>query len=201
MIADDYFGDFDGGTVLSGAANKAITMRVSNTLFIRNQGIFRGAALRNSSLSTLIVNNCTFALNVADSGAAIDNTSFALVTNCTFANNFATELPGGAIVNRTSNANVTIRGCTFFGNTAPAAQGGAALSNDTASVMNFGNNIFSAGATGGTVKNANPQANSFISTGKNISSDAVGGDSQTAPGGFLNGSGDRRNTNPKITGA
>lgn len=41
-------------------------------------------------------------------------------------------------------------------------------------------------------------AGQITSLGSNLSSDAVGGDNNTAPGGLLNGPGDQRNTDPKL---
>ena len=41
-------------------------------------------------------------------------------------------------------------------------------------------------------------AGAIVSQGHNLSGDAAGGDGGTAPGGLLNGPGDKRNTNPQL---
>jgi hypothetical protein len=45
---------------------------------------------------------------------------------------------------------------------------------------------------------SNSKIRRVMSLGYNLSSDAAGGDGTTGPGGFLNATGDLRNTNPNL---
>lgn len=142
--------------------------------------------------------------------------SGTLVTGCTFTNNGSQY--GGAISCRYDPT--TIRNCTFSGN---AGNQGGVIYNDYQSMLTLENCTISAQANGGggiynntdgvngslhlantilksdnTPANNNILGNIFVSLGHNISNDAAGGDGSTAPGGYLTGAGDLRNTNPQL---
>ena len=61
--------------------------------------------------------------------------------------------------------------------------------------MRLQNTILRAGASGANLVNDN---GTIVSGGHNLSSDAAGGPAGTAPGGFLNATGDKRNTDPQL---
>jgi predicted outer membrane repeat protein len=187
------------GAVRNIALNgETTTLEMIDCSFSTNDGSIGGAIRSagpagNAGGHTLLVTNCTFRGNTADSGGAIYNDGFALVTNCTFNANSAKAGSAGGIYN-TAIGNLTLRSCTFVENTSTGA--GSAFFND-GGIMNFGNNIFRAQGASASVARV-PGGGAFLSTGGNISSDAAGGGSGTAPAGILNGNGDRRNTDPMV---
>ena len=201
------------GSTGAGIYNNGGNLTLSSCTLRDNAGYAAGG-LYNGVGSVATVTNCTFNDNTAFEGAAIDNaavggTATMTVTNCTFSNNSSSS-NGGAVTNGTfgGTASLTLTNCTFDNNVAP---NGGALSNGAST---FGptpanattvirNNIFRLAFAGANFSNAggtNATA-TITSQGRNISSDAAGGPGGTAPGGFLNGSGDLRNTDPKLNGS
>ncbi|HEX8280020.1 MAG TPA: choice-of-anchor Q domain-containing protein, partial [Chthoniobacterales bacterium] len=71
---------------------------------------------------------------------------------------------------------------------------GGGLFSGFGSVVKFANNVFATN-TGGSIQRFGDNP---VSQGHNLSIDAAGGDGSTGPGGFLNGPGDIRNTNPML---
>jgi hypothetical protein len=175
----------------------------TNCWFDSNIGSEAGAIFNGNE--DLILTNCLFAGNQATStgGGAIENSSVSApasvtATNCTFSFNTAAKA-GGAIwtyaTRSTAAATVTLHNCTFTNNSAAANSGAdiaQALTGGT-SVVKLANNIF-ANATGGSLSSNAP----INSQGHNLCSDAASGNTGTGPGGFLNGPGDIRNTDPKL---
>jgi hypothetical protein len=87
-------------------------------------------------------------------------------------------------------ADVAVTNCTFAGNT-----GASTIFCRLSTLLTVANSIFKPSSgldfimqNGATV----------TSRGGNLASDAAGGDGTTGPGGFLNGAGDIRNTDPKL---
>jgi hypothetical protein len=107
-------------------------------------------------------------------------------TDCTLYNN--TAVNGGAIAsNGASNGTVSLTNCTLKTNAASSSGG------NIYGAVSLANTIVS----GGTPANFG-SAPGQTSQGHNISDDAAGGGAGTGPGGFLNGTGDKRNTNPQL---
>ena len=86
--------------------------------------------------------------------------------------------------------------CTLNGNSATEV-GGGIFSQGLMGYgpVRLGNSLFQTGAHG---ENFFISGGSYTSDGGNLSSDHAGGDGGTGPGGYLNGAGDKRNTNPKL---
>jgi hypothetical protein len=83
--------------------------------------------------------------------------------------------------------------CTLAGNAAPS---GGIANNGSSASLNLQNTILSVGATGANIVVTNSAA--VVSQGGNLSSDAAGGDGTAGQGGFLNQTGDKRNTDPRL---
>jgi hypothetical protein len=156
----------------------------------------------------LTVFRCSLLSNSALRGGAIYNDASsagskatAFISDCTLADNAATAT-GGAIHNNgnfsgsTGFAEVDLRSATLSVNTAPP--GGGSIYNEADFGMGpitIANTILNIGPSGTTLVNRSGTVTSF---GGNLSRDAVGGDGTTAPGGFLNATGDMRNTDPLL---
>jgi dockerin type I repeat protein len=210
-IRDGLVNDFGGGIL-----NDRATLTVNNCTLTNNRasggsgGGIANLASGLTSVAQLTVTNSTLAGNRAEfvgetggAGGGIYNrgsgsgTATLTVTNSTLSGNSATA--GGAIENLNeagNNATVTLTHSTLSGNS--AGQGGGIRNADLGSgsaSLTIGNTILHAGFFGENIFNFSAI---LTSSGYNLSSDAAGGDGTTAPGGFLNATGDRRNTNPKL---
>jgi hypothetical protein len=174
-------------------------------------GYAAGGLYNNSGMAT--VTGCTFSGNTAHEGAAIDNaslgnTSVLTVTNSTFSGNIAAN-NGGAVTNGSfaGTSTATLTNCTFNDNNSSSggavSNGASTLGGTANATVVLRNNIFRGGA--GVMNFANsPGTNTtatITSLGHNISNEAAGGLAGTGPGGFLNGTGDVRNTDPKLSAA
>ena len=156
---------------------------------IYNQGSTSGVA-------SLTLNNTTLTANSTvgqfGNGGAIfstgvsGGTALLTLTNCTVTGNTTViGTPGIENFGFSGTASASVKNCTFSGNN---------FSNDHATLL-VANTIFNAGNGGASLTNI---SGTITSQGHNLSSDAVGGDGTTAPGGFLNGPGDIRNTDPQL---
>jgi hypothetical protein len=180
------------------------------TLFANVASVHAGA-IYNDGIglnTTLTATDCTFLTNTSSfSGGAIfaaasNGATTTALTNCTFHTNGASQF-GGAIYNDgtgSGNAAVTTTNCTFTENS--AGSGGGGIVNDGVNPSSSGtatvtmrNTIFRTGGSGANLFN---DGGTYISQGTNISNDAAGGPAGTAPGGFLNAAGDKRNTDPQL---
>jgi len=85
--------------------------------------------------------------------------------------------------------------CTVSNDSASFLGGVFCTGTSGSATVGVGNSIFKAGASGGNFATAGGTISSF---GHNISNVAAGGDAGTGPGGLLNGSGEKRNTNPLL---
>ena len=167
-----------GGIYNNGTTSGHATLTVNNTTINDNSSGFFGGGICNdgttNGMATATVTNSTFASNAGGNGGAIANLGAA-----------------------NGHATLVIRSSTFSGNT--SSFGGAAYvdaQNNGNSTLTIRNNILKSGATGENFSINNGAT--VTSEGHNISNDAAGGAGGTAPGGFLNGTGDKRNTDPKL---
>ncbi len=198
------------GSLGAGIYNNGGTLTLTSCTLNGNQGYAAGGLYNGGGSAT--VANCTFHENTAFEGggidnAAIGNASSMTVTNSTFSGNSASN-NGGAVTNSAfaGTASSTLLNCTFSGNNAPtgsAVSNGASTFGGTpaAATTFLVNNIVKQGTMGPNFSNASGTnaAASLISLGHNISSDDAGGGAGTAPGGFLSGMGDLRNTDPMLS--
>ena len=202
---------FGGGLLNYGDAGSA-TLTLSQCSLVQNGAGISGGGIYNdgehSGNATLNLTECTLDRNTATYGAGILNdgeassTAFIEVTNSTFSANAASVSAGGVYNDgRVSGSAYTrLRNCTFNLNTA---------GDSSASVYN---NAVADGQTtgsatlelGNTILRVAPGQSNIVSDsdvtsrGCNLSSDAAGGNGTTGPGGFLNASGDKRNTDPHL---
>jgi CSLREA domain-containing protein len=196
-----------GGGVYSNHSKLTLTNCViSDNLggFTGGGGIYNNGG--GSAAATLTLKGCTVSGNNAPStfGGGIYNsasgtgTATLTVENCTFSGNSAGS--GGGIFNfgggSAGNGSVVVRSTTFAGNSA----NGSAIFNDrdtsaagAVATLTIGNNIFKHGTGGNFLSDG-----TITSLGHNIASDAANGPGGTAPGGYLNATGDVRNTDPLI---
>src|SRR6266699_2234152 len=160
----------------------------------------QGAGILNDH-ATLTVSNCTITGNsAAGNGGGIYNTgglfgsATLTVNNSTISGNTAPASGGGIYNNGSSSgsAPLTVSNCTISGNS--AGSGGGGIYNYFAA-LDLTDTILNTGASGANITN---NSGTVTSDGYNLSSDAAGGDGTTAPGGFLNHTGDIRNTNPML---
>ena len=216
----EFASDPTGGSAI---LNRGSRMTVRNCLFWANTGfaVKNTAALGESAV--MEIENCNFYLIEPHTGA-IDNTGAGqaslVVTNSTFSGGFRSSSNG--VIHNTGSARVTnstlslIRSGQLFGTGINNEGLGASLvlrnstlvgkSDDSDTVLlynnggsaNFANNIFSVSGRGAAMADILGDESRFTSGGHNISSDAGGGDGATSPGGFLNASGDMRNTDPLL---
>ncbi len=202
--------DQGGALANDGSGGNSGTFTITNCAFNNNSATTLGGAVYNGGAGGTVgatLRGCTFSGNTTSGssglGGALFNDGFGggnatmSLTNCTLGQNSATG-NGGAIYNSGTGgtAVLSLTSCTFNQNSAP---GGGAVYNDGSNfgsaTLTLGNTLFKAGATGGTLTN---NFGAITSSGYNLSSDAANGDAQTAPGGFLNATGDLRNTDPLL---
>ena len=165
---------FDGS---SGTATGSIT----NSTFTKNSAANYGGAVNvdgASGSANLTFYSCTFDQNTANwgGGVAMDGSSgsaLVLMNNCTFNRNLSITLGDAVYLSQTGAGSTSL----LIGNTILAS----ADPDFNISIDNF---------SGGTA--------SVSSQGDNLSDDAAGGDATTGPGGYLNQSGDLRNTAPLL---
>ena len=145
-----------------------------------NSALFNGGGIYNSNAgqgeAAVTLTNSTLSGNSADIGGAISNYAATIV----------------------STASVSIRNSTLSGNSATSSAGGIHAQRDSASmtIVRLANTILRTGASGANLQSVGSAA--IISQGHNLSNDAAGGDDSTGPDGFLNATGDIRNTNPQL---
>jgi predicted outer membrane repeat protein len=172
-------------------------------------GIYNDGQNSNASLTMM---DCFVYDNFANaSGGAIFNAGYtghaaASLTNCTVSDNTALQY-GGAIYSDgtlSGNASLTLTNCTFYGNSSEANVGGS-INNDASNPDSSGiatvilrNNIFKILNTGSAGANLFNDGGTLTSQGHNLSDDNAGGDTSTLPGGYLNATGDKRNTDPQL---
>ena len=161
---------------------------------IYNDGYYGGASVQISN-STISGNSSPVAAGGLANIGSFGSASLE-ISNSTISGNSAGGGNGGGIANsgdHPGSATLQISNSTISGNSATT---GGGISNDASNggsaSLQIGNTILKAGATGGNISNNSATITSF---GYNISSDAAGDDGGgTGPSGFLNATGDMRNT-------
>jgi CSLREA domain-containing protein len=187
-----------------GILNDHGTLTLVDSAVVGNTGT-NGAGIYNNGINggsaMLTITNCTLSANTGSFGGALFNHGFqgsatAKLTNTTISDNTAGR--GAAVDNSgaSGSASLQLTNCTLNNNSATV--GG--IYNDGisgTSTVTIANTILKTGSAGANLNNIN-NAGTYISQGHNLSSDAAGGDANPGPGGFLNGTGDIRNTDPKL---
>jgi hypothetical protein len=189
-----------------------INMNVSYCTFSQNRATARSAGAIQFDGSTGAargsITNCTFTGNsAANYGGAVNIDGFSgsailPITNCTFDNNTANRGGGVAMDGSSGNAVVNVTNCTFnrdfsftLGDAIYLSQTGGGTTS-----LSIGNTILASADPDFnlSVDNFSGGTANIASQGHNLSDDAAGGDATTGPGGFLNQSGDIRNTDPLL---
>jgi CSLREA domain-containing protein len=132
-----------------------------------------------------------------------DTTALLTMTNCTLSGNdvsssFTGSLGGALFTSGTLSGTslADIVDCTFSGNNADAAGAIYNLNFSAAATVTLRSTLLKTGTRGENFINSN---GTIISYGHNLCNDAAGTlDGGTGPGGYLNGNGDIRNTNPLL---
>ena len=130
---------------------------ITNCTFQNNSALSEGGALKvHGYFCNVSITNCTFQNNSAlsEGGAIHASTGNAIFANCTFHYNSAGGGPGGAMLLKMLNGDVSITNCIFENNSA-TIDGGAMRVNGTDGIIiitncTFQNNSASAG-TGGAM--------------------------------------------------
>lgn len=129
-----------GALSVSGTAENASNVTVTDTTFVDNTAVEFGGAVFVGSDSSLVLDSCTFTANSASQGGAVNvnsNSATAEIVNCHFENNAAVDMngsdltPGGGAVLNFGNTDpnlppTTISNSQFVGNHS-AHWGGAIL--------------------------------------------------------------------------
>lgn len=186
--------DSDVGDVTNGAGGGGLYNTPGNLVEMFDCNVSGNAAKLNGggiqNAGTVTMERCLLSGNSGTSGSsaggAIYNASSASTYfgNCTLASGVANL--GGGIYNR--RGSVVIRNSTMHSSQIynDGAGGSASVSLGSTILYDF------------SAQNVINNAGTIISVGHNLSSDAAGGDATAGPGGFLNGTGDIRNTNPLL---
>lgn len=152
---------------------------------------FRGTV---SAYESTISNNTASGFGGAFFNSAAQGPATITLINSTVTGNTAGR--GAAVHNAgsTGAAKLILHSCTIAENSAPLGS----IFNDGPNATNvtLRNTIVKAGASGATIVSGNSAT--VTSQGNNISSDAIGGDGGTGPGGAFSQPGDMRNTDPRL---
>jgi CSLREA domain-containing protein len=192
-----------GGAILSVSSNGPAdaSLTVSACTFTDNFSDRRGGGIENDGGTASIV-GCTFNNNsvasasdhIGSGGGVINLGGTMSVTNSTFTDNHADDSQGegGAMYNFSPNsapANLTVTSCTLSGDSATS---GGEINNETLSTTSatttIRNTILKAAHGGNLVNNGSTAT--ITSQDYNLSSDSGGG--------FLVGTADQINTDPKL---
>ena len=193
-----------GGIFMTDSSSAPGILTITNCTLSGNTAHFNGGGIYNrvtSGSGTAMLTNCTLSGNITTDGfgGGISNFSGTVtVTRCTLSGNSATGFvaEGGAIAN---DGQLTLQTSTLSGNTATTS--GASITNTPGATANVSNcTLVGDIDNGGTLtlvstilKSAVTIANhsgTVISSGWNLSSDNGGG--------FLTGTDDQINTDPKL---
>jgi len=158
-----------------------------------------GSASVTLTNSTLSGNSSGASVSQTGLGGAVFNVGGAVTAiNSTISGNNA-YAAAGAIYNLGTSgkvSSVTLRNCTVSDNIVGGIFNSAGFGMGS-STLTLSNTILNTGTGSGA--NLNNGSNGTItSQGHNLSNDAAGGDGNPGPGGFLNATGDIRNTNPRL---
>lgn len=208
-ISDSTFSANSGGLVNNGTGTGEATLLVQRCLVTNHSGpgMMNGrtgpdavatlnitdSTIANNALGgirnnwTLNMMRSTVSGNSANEGGGIHNDWNATLVNCTLSGNTATSGTGSAIRNTGLSGKLVLLNCTL------KSDAGTNLDNFFG-IAEVTNTVFQRG-TGANIAN---NSGTITSKGHNLSDDAAGGNGATGPGGFLNGPGDIRNTNPQL---
>ncbi len=210
-----YDGSTDGGSggaifFSSSYGDAAMSYCVFSGNHASNGGGIYSTTANTNYNAVLTLTNSTFSANDAIDGAGVYFQTHSIgsvgtlnLTNCTFSGNqlgSATGCSGAGVYNQAENnatSNVAMTNCTFSANNAEfgGAMENVRFQNKGVASISLRNTILNAGSVGPNIDN---YGGTITSLGHNISSDAAGGNTGTAPGGFLDAAGDKRNTDPKL---
>jgi hypothetical protein len=188
-----------GGGVYNNTGRVAITnSMISSNVAVSGAGIYNYFP-ENNYTATADIYGCTIDGNSVSNGygAGVFNFAFSpglgtmTIINCTLSRNVG-DSEGSAIENSGDVAHLTVSGCTLSSNSASGFLGSVA--NEDSGTLEIRNTILKGVPSGPIIYNRG----TFISHGYNLCSDAAGGDGSTGPGGFLNATGDQRNTDPLL---
>jgi len=210
-----------GGGIANDGHTSSASVTLSNSSVSGNSAVIGGGIYTVGTNATVTVTNCTINGNTANTNStqgssgmgggifndgSLANTPGATLTvsNSTLSGNSAPSQDGegGAIYNdgEGGHASATVKNCTLSGNSAGFIGGGIVNQSvgnaGPRAVLTIGSTILNAGTSGANIVNQNGVIPTSL--GYNLSSDAAGGDGTTVPGGFLNNTGDIRNTNPML---
>ncbi len=193
----------DGGGIYNDGS--AVTLSQA-TLSGNNAGGVHGGGIYNGH-GILTVQNSTLSGNSATMGGGIYNdavngaSAVMIISNSTLSSNTGSQ-GGGGIFNSSVNsgttgvASLTVQSCTFSANTGNVAGGiYNDASNAGSATVELANALLKTGLSGANLFNS---SGTMISQGHNLSSDSANGDGSTGPGGYLNVTGDIRNTDPQL---
>jgi uncharacterized delta-60 repeat protein len=187
---------FHGGGIFNAGLGGSASLQIVNSILSSNSavggfggGIYNDGALGGSA--TVRIANSTLSGNSAYQGGGIDNGGInggsvtLTIANSTVSGNVADI--GGGIINEalgSGNGKLVIANSTVSANSANTIAGG--IYNASAS-LEIGSTILNSGAAGANIANV---SGTITSRGYNLSSDDGGG--------FLNGTADQINTDPKL---
>ena len=182
-------GDSGGGILNNGTLTLTSCRITGNTADVSGGGVHCAAG-------SLIVLNSLLTGNVASSGAAVSCASLggAMLTNVTVSGNKCTGSATGAVESQGVGGRVNLVYCTVANNVS-ATGSSAGVSASGSSRMEILGTIVSGN---GLPQFVSTSTSRLVSAGHNLSSDAAGGDGMVGPGGFLNVTGDIRNTDPQL---
>jgi CSLREA domain-containing protein len=159
-------------------------------------------------VTTTLINNTALGGNggaVYSEAKNAGSAAYFGLANCTLSGNSATASgfvggAGGAIFNfgfNSGEAGLGLEDCTIANNHAPNTGGIYNNNFNATATVALRNNIFKCGATGGNLLNSSGQIQSL---GHNLCDDFAGDatNTGTGPGGYLNATGDVRNTDPLL---
>jgi hypothetical protein len=219
-IANGY-GAVNGAGINAGGSPGSV-LTVSGCVITNNHTTLDGGGIFNSSGVTMTLSNCTISGNSAPSGSVggIYNSNATLTVIASTVNGNSAWLVGGGIMNygesgsaaltisastfssnsawsgggicndgQSGSATLNINASTFSGNSAASGFGGTLFNNGYlgSGTLEIGDTILNAGSSGGNIYN---YYGAVTSDGYNLSSDDGGG--------FLTGTNDQINTDPKL---
>ena len=177
-----------GGGIYNDGHDGTATMKITNSTISGNSA-WPGAGICNDGIMTIA--NTTISGNSDNGynfGGGVVNFGTLTITHSTLSGNSAAA--GGAIYNW-SGSTLTITNTTLSDNfcSNPSWTHGGGIYNEGAT-LKVGNTIFKAGSSGENIYHVDGISGGVFSLGFNLSSDNGGG--------YLTGTGDRINTDPKL---
>ncbi len=117
-----------------GVSCVASSPTVRNCIFLDNEAMFEGGAMKFDFMCSPMILNCQFLSNEAIFGGAISSiSSTPTFSNCTFAGNTSLFSGTGGAIDNLAMSDALINNCTFYGNT--AGSGGAVANTSSTPVL------------------------------------------------------------------